>query len=114
MNIANPEYGKQQVELLRGVGLLLVKTQVRDFARRFVGRNTLGQSAYVFNQHHTQSRWKSPHFTQIQLALILVSREKIDQHGFIESTIGVGHKGPSHAVDPGQTRQGFIDQLGQG
>ena len=91
-----------------------VAAQVGHFACCLVGGHPLGQPAQVFDQHHPQRGRQRPDLAQVQLAGLLVGAEKGHQQLFTERTIGVGDKGPGHAVDPRQAGQRRVQQHRQG
>ena len=91
----------------------LVATQVGHLARGLVQRQALGQAAQVLDQHHAQGGGQGPQLGQMQLAGLLVGAQVGHQQRFVESAVGVGHKGPGHAVDPWQADQGLVAQRRQ-
>ena len=102
--------GQQAVQLVGVVGLNAVETLVGHFSGRHAGGHVFSQAPQVFNQHHAQGRRQGPQLTQGQIAHILVGAEKMRQQVFVERAVVVGHKGPGHAINTGQTGQWLVNQ----
>ena len=110
-----PVQQRQQVRQRRHrPGFDVVATQVGHFARRLLNGHPLGQPAQVLDQHHPQCGGQCPDLAQAQFAGFLIGAEVGHQQLFTERTIGVGDKGPGHAVDPWQAGQRGIQQHRQG
>ena len=90
----------------RGGQILAARgAQTGQLLRSLMAGQALGQAAQVFNQHHPQGGGQRPQLTLGQLAGLLVGVEKMHQQGFVERAVGVGHKGPCHAIHARQTGQ---------
>ena len=93
---------EQGGQLMDGAQRQRLDAEIGHLACRSVGGHALSQTPQVLDQHHAQCRRKRPQLGQAQFSRFLVSRQEPCQQRLIESAVGVGDKGPCHAIDARQ------------
>ena len=95
---------------LAGCARTPLRAQAGEFARGLVAGDAVGQAAQVLHQHHAQRGGQRPQLALAEFALVLVGVEETLQQRGVEGAVGVGHKGPGHAVNARQAHQGRVLQ----